>query len=454
MDTSNAEPQQDARIAGVRELYAASCAGGRKVLALLGPTNSGKTHHGLNQLAGASTGIYLAPLRLMALENQEALKERGLSCSLLTGEEVVERGDETHASATIEMFPQRKWGAVLIDEIQMLADNDRGWAWSRAYFTADTDLLILAGSVDALPLIERLAQANHDKLEVIEFERRNGLEVVHSKNFSTADLKPGDAVIAFSRNDVLDLKAVIARSGQSTAAIYGNLGPEARREEARRFRDGEADILIATDTIGMGLNLPIDRVIFSRISKFDGRKERRLTGSELRQIAGRAGRFSATKPGYVAVLNGGGNPDTVSGLLQSASSITHQTRIPVSPDWSCVERVMKTREFSLEEALLTISRSFKTDPDYVYPLLESTLDILRMVRGGAYTDKDRFRHIGLPLNMSKSGDMSLLAGWVRQTNKGHKVTAPGLWGILPKGPASTYDLQRIEEAIRHAGAYL
>ena len=426
----------------------------RRVLALLGPTNSGKTHEGLNTLVAAETGAYLGPLRLMALENHEAIIARGTPCSLMTGEEEIHDPEAGHVSATVEMFEQsRHWGAVLIDEIQMLADPDRGWAWSRAFLTADTDLLMVAGSPDAEPLIRRLAEMNGDDVEIRRFERRNALHVSQGK-VSWDTLRRGDALIAFSRDDVLGYKTMCEQRGMRAAAVYGALGPEARQEQARRFREGDVDVLVATDAIGMGLNLPIDRVVFTRLDKWDGREVRALTGSETRQVAGRAGRFSSTEPGVVTVITGAGKPERLATLMKGPSLIDEDGPLPMQPGWAVVARIIAERGLSLESSLSLVADALLGHPEASYTITDDVLEILRIVDGPMHDAHDRFRHLGLPLSMRTQGNRTVLAGWVRRVNQGTEVPAPTLAGLKPGPNPDTNDLRRIEDAVQQAGAYM
>lgn len=449
-----AEERRRMAIEDPRLLHLDRPVGSRRVLALLGPTNSGKTHEGLNLLVSADSGAYLGPLRLMALENHEAILNRGVACSLLTGEEEIIDPEAGHVSATVEMFDQTThWGSVLIDEIQMLADPDRGWAWSRAFLSASTDLLIVAGSPDAEPLIRRLAAMNGDEIEVRRFERRNALHV--SLGRETWDtLRRGDAVIAFTRDDVLGYKSLVESKGLKAAAVYGALGPEARQEQARRFREGDVDILVATDAIGMGLNLPIDRVLFTRLDKFDGREVRSLTGSEARQVAGRAGRFSSTCPGEVAVLPGAGKPERLDRLMKAASTIDAEAPLPMQPGWAVVSRVINERGLELESALSLIADALLGHPDASYTMTDDVLEILRIVNGRRHTAQDRFRHLGLPLSLRSTANRTTLAGWIRRVNNGDAVPSPTLAGLKPSAIADTYELRRIEDVVQQAGAYM
>ncbi len=271
---------------------------------LVGPTNSGKTYQALNLLTGYNSGAYLSPLRLLALEVQEDIEKRGKVCSLLTGEEQDIRENATFVSSTIELLAtDTEVDAVLVDEAQLLSDPKRGWAWTQAIVGAPARHVIMTGSPECIPLIRYLVE-NYlgEELEVIEKQRMSALSCLKDATLFLEALEPGTAIIAFSRKKVLAIKQYIERRGRKVSVLYGNLSPSARREEARRFREGEADLLVATDCIGMGLNLPIKTVIFSTVSKFDGTSQRYLTPQEVKQIAGRAGRFGKFDGGTVGAF--------------------------------------------------------------------------------------------------------------------------------------------------------
>ena len=274
----------------------------RKLIFHVGPTNSGKTYSAMKALEKADTGYYLAPLRLLALEGYENLKADGTAASLITGEEQIVDEYATHISSTIEMLNFNiDVDVCVIDEVQMLSDRDRGWAWANAIIGAPAKEVYMTGSIDALEAIEALAEWLGEELEVIYFERKNPLSVMtHATPISA--IEPQTAVIAFSRKDVLQLKQQLSRH-HSVSVVYGNLSPEVRREEARRFREGETEVLVATDAISMGLNLPIKTILFSKDTKFDGVRRRTLQPSEVIQIAGRAGRYGMEEKGFVGALN-------------------------------------------------------------------------------------------------------------------------------------------------------
>ncbi len=218
----------------------------------------------------------MAPLRLLALEGYESLKSSGINVSLITGEEEIIDEESTHISSTIEMLNfSVEVELCVIDEIQMIADKDRGWAWVNALIGAPAKEVILTGSSSAMSVVKELCDYLGEELTVKTFKRKNPLHVLE-KPISIERIRPHSAIITFSRYEVLSLKEKLS-SRYSVSVIYGNLSPEVRREEAKRFREGESSILIATDAISMGLNLPIESIIFAKSSKFDGFQTRELT---------------------------------------------------------------------------------------------------------------------------------------------------------------------------------
>jgi ATP-dependent RNA helicase SUPV3L1/SUV3 len=277
----------------------------------LGPTNSGKTHQAIQALIAAKSGVYLAPLRLLAMEIRDRLIEAGVPCNLVTGEERIIIPGAMHTASTIEMMkPEKQVDVAVIDEIQMLQDPDRGSAWTAALIGAPARQVFVCGANSVTtPCLQALELLN-ETYEITRLERMTPLILEEASICGASyaklklknQLKKGDAIIAFSRKDVLTFSARFRQWGFSVASIYGALSPEVRRTESERFNSGAADILVATDAIGMGLNLPIQRVIFANIQKFDGSATRLLNATEVRQIAGRAGRHGIYPKGFVNVL--------------------------------------------------------------------------------------------------------------------------------------------------------
>ena len=299
---------------------------GRRLVLVTGPTNSGKTHRAIEALKAARDGVYLAPLRLLALEVMERLNAEGTPTSLLTGEEAIPKPGARHTASTIEMMdPDRPVEVAVIDEIQMLADPDRGWAWTAALMGAPAETLYILGAPEARPLVERAATHLGETLEVIELDRKTPLTMI-DRRLDWPEVESGDALIAFSRREVHSIRDTLRARGLSVAAVYGALAPDVRRREAARFLSGEADVVVATDAIGMGLNLPCRRVLFTALEKFDGSIVRPLTATEVKQIAGRAGRFGKFEAGEFGVI-GRGTPQALRRLLDQADA----RLLPTSP---------------------------------------------------------------------------------------------------------------------------
>jgi ATP-dependent RNA helicase SUPV3L1/SUV3 len=273
---------------------------GRRVRYVLhiGETNTGKTHHALEQMKEASSGLYLAPLRLLALEVYEKLNAEGTPCSLKTGEEEKIVPGANHFSCTVEMFHEKEsYEIVVIDEAQMITDKDRGFSWYKAITKANAREVHIIGSRNSKPMLLQLL--GESDIIIHEYSRDTPLEV-ESKEFHIKHVKKGDALICFSRRRVLETASRLQSDGHSVSMIYGSMPPETRKKQIEQFNIGKTKVIIATDAIGMGLNLPIRRIVFLENEKFDGTRRRLLTSQEVKQIAGRAGRKGIYDVGKVA----------------------------------------------------------------------------------------------------------------------------------------------------------
>ncbi|RZI43754.1 RNA helicase [Herbaspirillum sp. HC18] len=337
----------------------------RRFIALLGPTNSGKTHEAMEALAKAKTGVYLAPLRLLALENYERLAEvehngERLKVSLVTGEERRMVEGATHVASTVEMLdPNTRVDVAVIDEIQMLADRDRGAAWTAAVCGAPADVVYLVGAPEARHAVEALAERLDCPLEVRTKARKAPLSMEAQPVRKLRNLKRGDAVIAFSRRDVLMWRDMITEMGFSVSTVYGNLSPEVRRAQAARFREGTADIVVGTDAIAMGLNLPIQRVVMTTSVKYNGYDEEELSAALTRQIAGRAGRFGVHEEGFVA----GYDERThivIRSLLKEKVPPVSTLGFSVAPT---LEHLNRIKSVTGEESLAKLLKRFETNID-------------------------------------------------------------------------------------------
>jgi ATP-dependent RNA helicase SUPV3L1/SUV3 len=268
----------------------------------MGPTNSGKTYNALQALAKSKSGCYLAPLRLLASEVFDTLESKGIPTTLLTGEEVIEREGAAHYSSTIEMAKlKEEFDCVVIDEIQMIGDSQRGWAWTRALIHMNSQDIHICGDASALELVQQILKLTGDELVINNYERKTKLKV-ESQGVKLEDLTKGDALIVFSRRNALKHKVELEKFGHRVSIVYGMLNPDVRREQARRFDQEETDIIVSTDAISMGMNLPVKRIVFSTFVKFINSMEYHLSDSEIKQIAGRAGRYGRFPTGFVTCV--------------------------------------------------------------------------------------------------------------------------------------------------------
>ncbi len=423
----------------------------REIVFHVGPTNSGKTYQALQALQDADTGYYLAPLRLLALEGYENLKAKGVAVSLITGEEEIIDEESTHISSTIEMMN----GSVdvdvcVIDEIQMISDRDRGWAWANALIGAPAKKVILTGSADVLDAVTQLCDYLEEPLTVIHFERKNELILLEHAT-PIKKIEKGTAVVAFSRRDVLGLKQQLSEK-YNVSVVYGNLSPEVRREEARRFREGESDVLVATDAIAMGLNLPIQTLLFSKDNKFDGLRRRELLPTEVAQISGRAGRYGLAEVGYIGAL------DTK--VLETITSKFHTPlpalKLPVSV-MASLEHVMLIGEILETSNLSTILNFFADNMEFEGPFvaanLESMLEISAIVDEYHLDLKTRFYLACAPASISSPYIESVFHRYIKQLEAGSIVEyIPPR--DLPKFAQTNEMMLNAEDRVREISLYL
>lgn len=362
----------------------------RKIIYHMGPTNSGKTYHAIEALCKAKKGCYLAPLRLLAGELYDTMNQKGVYTTLLTGEEVIETPGASHYSSTIEMARLNEhFDCAVIDEVQMLSDPQRGWAWTRALVGLISTEVHLCGDRSVLELVKKILQLTGDTLEVREYQRMTELQVM-DKPITLAELERGDALIVFSRRNALKFKADLENLDFKVSIVYGRLSPEVRREQARKFDSGETDIIVSTDAIAMGMNLPVQRIVFTALSKYIDNKEIPLTMSEIKQIAGRAGRFNRFPVGYVTTLNRVDNgPDKLQEAIEY--QLEQSPKAMVGPDLEIYKSVNSALDvnglsiLTLSEFLRLFNTMIFEKPFYCTDLKEM-IELAEMVEDA---DEDR-----------------------------------------------------------------
>ena len=259
-----------------------------QIRAVLGPTNTGKTHYAIERMLAHPTGMIGFPLRLLARENYERIARiKGESAvGLITGEEKIVPDHPRYFICTVESMPvERRVSFLAVDEIQLCADPERGHVFTDRLLNArgEHETLFL-GAETIAPLIQRHIRG----IDILNRTRMSTLTYGGYRKLTK--LPRRTAVVAFSAAEVYQMAELIRRHRGGTAVVMGALSPRTRNAQVELFQNGEVDFLVATDAIGMGLNMDIDHVAFARLEKFDGRHLRRLNHAEIGQIAGRAGR--------------------------------------------------------------------------------------------------------------------------------------------------------------------
>ena len=261
----------------------------KKIIALLGPTNTGKTYVAIEKMLEYESGIFGLPLRLLAREvYDKCVRKIGIEkVALITGEEKIIPATSSYFICTVESMPKDKLvDFVAIDEIQMCGDRERGHIFTdRLLNFRGQKITMFLGS----QVVENIIKNLVGKVEIEKKERFSKLSYNGYKKVSRLDRKV--AIIAFSVEEVYALAELVRRQKGGAAVIMGSLSPKTRNSQVELYQSGDVDYLIATDAIGMGLNMDINEIYFSNFKKFDGKKTRRLNLVEISQIAGRAGRY-------------------------------------------------------------------------------------------------------------------------------------------------------------------
>ncbi|PIA13923.1 P-loop containing nucleoside triphosphate hydrolase protein [Coemansia reversa NRRL 1564] len=391
----------------------------RRIIMHVGPTNSGKTFHALQRLKAAKQGIYCSPLRLLAYEIYNRMTKMGISCGLITGEDrrmpdfatagvkpigfnIDSRPLTQLVSCTIEMAPNSAYDVAVIDEIQMLSDLHRGWAWTTALMGLRAKEIHLCGEPSAVPLVKRICESMDEEVEVREYTRLGKLKVSGvSLDGDLGNVRKGDCVVVFSRKEIYEIKkAIEEKTGMRCAVIYGGLPPESRAEQARLFNDPDSgyDVLVASDAVGMGINLSINRVVFMTLQKFDGTGTKLISVSQTRQIGGRAGRFDqGTKVGTVATFK---DED----LQQLKKSMEQQppklAMAGIKPNLGMIE--MFSHQFpntSFAQLWCMFRDISNVDNDYFLCSFDDQEDIARIIEDLPLSISDRYHFLYAPVSI-------------------------------------------------------
>ena len=422
----------------------------REIILHVGPTNSGKTHAAMERLKKSSSGVYCSPLRLLAWEISETLNKYGTKCDLVTGQELKRVEDAAHVACTVEMVDVNKVvDCAVIDEIHLIGDDFRGYAFTRALLGTPALEVHLCGDTSCIELIDKICKDTGDKLRIRNYERLSPLNVaneVFSRKRLEQNVEKGDCFVAFSRKAVYALKSEIERRVPLRACvIYGGLPPEARSRQAELFNKPNSgyDLLIASDAIGMGLNLNIRRIIFNELTKFDGVEVRQLTSPEVKQIAGRAGRYKMSyydKGGGVVttmddgLLSGGRKDandakDVIKSEVSGLQFIQNQLDAPVknlktaglAPTFEQIlEYCAKVDGANLEDALRALSADAKVPKYYKMRKSDEVIRLAKFLANLGMEIEDHYTFSISPTSVDCPHSMKTLMNFASAfLNEGH-----------------------------------
>eukprot|EP00300_Choanocystis_sp_HF-7_P009238 c16331_g1_i1.p1 GENE.c16331_g1_i1~~c16331_g1_i1.p1 ORF type:complete len:764 (-),score=156.79 c16331_g1_i1:12-2303(-) len=357
--------------------------------------------------------------------------ESGENSSVFVGGDAGQQGAKrrkvrpaAHSACTVEMADTRRQLEVgVVDEVQLMTDTQRGQFFTRAVLGLACKELHLCGHPDAVPLVKRLCEKTQDNLEIKYYTRLAPLRVTDSLRGDWRRVRPGDCVVAFSRSRIFDVKAILdGLSGGlfKCAVVYGALPPELRKQQARAFNSGECSVLVASDAVGMGLNLQIRRVVFLTLSKFDGAERRPLHPNEILQIAGRAGRYGSQfeKGGEVTCFE---RSDMAQ--LQAAMALCptpqnepeefenyggHHGKVAVFPSPSQLETFCRSHE---SQPLHILLRKFcdlaKVSDAYFVANIEATAEVARLIHDVELAQKHQHPNSFVPLTLAERILLSL-----------------------------------------------
>lgn len=420
----------------------------RKFIFHAGPTNSGKTYHALKILKEGTSGCYLAPLRLLAHEVYEDLNVEGYPTDMITGEEKIEVPDAKIVSSTIEMADfGRQIDVAVIDEIQMIADEYRGWAWTQAVVGIPAKTVVLAGSPDAIPVVRKLVEKIlGEELEIIEYERKTKL-IIEDKPTNTC--KAGDCVVVFSRKRVFEIKDQLSNQ---CSIIYGSLSPDVRKSEAKKFREGEKGIVVSTDAIGMGLNLPIQRIVFADIEKFNGSEFDICEDPLIKQIAGRAGRFGKFEEGYVTATTSEAL-EIVRKAINKGQPTRYIHKFQISPTQESIKKIAaESKTTDLVKVLNTLAAAMKSDKHFTMMNIENMLQLSRYVAKDLPLDV-KFCYSCAPVNTKITNDLQQLGRWSDAHLKGNTVSKSDVTFFESAEYNESFILRNLEDKVKLLTVY-
>lgn len=436
----------------------------RKVYFHSGPTNSGKTYSAMKRFLESKSGIYCGPLKLLAVEIFNRSNENNTPCDLVTGEERKLANPDgvtksNHVSCTVEMAQiHEPVEVVVIDEIQMIRDPQRGWAWTRALLGLPADEVHLCGEEAAIDIIKRILEPTGDILEVINYKRLTPLVIEEEPLKDLKNIRDGDCIVCFNKDSIYSISMELEALNKQVAVVYGTLPPGAKIAQCKKFNDAECNVMVATDAIGMGLNLSIGRIIFFSLMKTTAdekgqRWQEYISTSQCLQIAGRAGRFkTAHEIGYVTtykpedlrqlreIMSRPVQPIERGGLHPTAEQIElfafHLPHLSLS---NLIDLFIDLCEFDSSAYFICDLESFK--------LLANTIEHINVPL------KARFIFCCAPINIKFPFSIAMFTKFVRQFSIGEPITVDWLKRAIswpktaPKGLEELSHLEQVHDAL-------
>ncbi|KAL4443033.1 hypothetical protein ABPG77_008524 [Micractinium sp. CCAP 211/92] len=423
----------------------------RRIIYHAGPTNSGKTYNALQAMRAAKSGVYCGPLRLLAMEVYDTCNAEGLYCNLITGQERREVPGAAHTACTVEMVNmQRRVDVAVIDEIQMIGDESRGWAWTRALMGVPANEVHLCGDGSAVPLVRRICEDMGEHFEVANYDRFTALSLEDEGLVGGyQSVQPGDCIVAFSRRDIYDIKQLIEQETKHRCCVvYGALPPETRRQQAKLFNepDNAYRVLVASDAVGMGLNLNIRRIIFHTMAKREGgRKTVPVSVSMVKQIAGRAGRRSSQWPHGLATCR---DPADVPRLQEALEVPLGQLTTPSAglfPEFEHFEVFAGARpDAQYSDLLAAFEQEALLDSSYFFCRQDSVRAAAQLLGKLPLSVKDMFTFCMAPASATDLRLGAALLHFATKYSKGLPV--PLDISVPDRVPRSTDELRHMEAA--------
>lgn len=404
----------------------------RKIIFHAGPTNSGKTYHAMKRFLESESAIYCGPLKLLATEIYTKAHDQGIPCDLVTGDDIkyanADQTPSSHVSCTVEMAKLTETVEVaVIDEIQMIRDPGRGWAWTRALLGIPAKEIHLCGEESALDVLDKIISDTGDFMEIKRYQRLTALVIENEPLKDLKNVQPGDCIVCFTRENVYTVTRELEKLGHKVAVIYGLLPPGTKIAQCKKFNNQECQVMVATDAIGMGLNLSIRRIIFYSLMKASSDEQGNmsieyLSTSQCLQIAGRAGRYKTLHPtGYVTtyrpedlrylreIMGRGVPPIDRAGLHPTAEQIElFAYHLPHLTLRDLIELFVELCEYDAKAFFICDLENFK--------FLASKIQHISLPL------KSRFLFCCAPINVKSPFIVAIFTKFVRQYSTGEPVT--------------------------------